>query len=91
MKYKIEYSSDAEKSIKKIRKSAPQVYNKLRKLIVELIDHPRTGTGHVEQLKGGGGNIYSRHIAAHHRLIYEVLDDVVVVTVISIEGHYDDK
>ncbi len=32
-----------------------------------------------------------RHISAHDRIIYDVYDDKLVVLVIKLEGHYDDK
>ena len=31
------------------------------------------------------------HISAHDRIIYDVYDDKLVVLVIKLEGHYDDK
>ena len=63
----------------------------IEKLLSELAEHPRIGTGHPEPLVGGEGNIYSRHITAHDRIIYRIYDDIVVVLIITIEGHYDDK
>ena len=55
------------------------------------MDHPRTGIGHPEQLKGKGGDVYSRHIIAHDRIVYEVFEDYLIVLVITVEGHYQDK
>jgi toxin YoeB len=55
------------------------------------MDHPRTGLGHPEPLVGGDGITYSRRITAQHRIIYDILDDVVVVLVTALEGHYNDK
>ena len=49
------------------------------------------GTGKPEQLKGGGGTLWSRRITKKHRLIYEIIDTVVHVDVLSTYGHYDDK
>ena len=54
-------------------------------------DHPRTGIGHPEALKGGNDVTYSRHITAHDRIIYDIYDDVLVVLVVETEGHYKDK
>lgn len=53
--------------------------------------HPRTGIGHPEPLKSGGGITYSRRISAHDRIIYDIYDDTITVLVIEVEGHYDDK
>ncbi|MCF2660022.1 type II toxin-antitoxin system YoeB family toxin [Parabacteroides distasonis] len=56
-----------------------------------MIDHPRTGTGHPEALKGGNNITYSRHITANDRIIYDIYDHIVTVLVVDIEGHYNDK
>ena len=91
MSYKIDYSPSADKTIKKWKKSNKNLYKKFEKLLSELAEHPRIGTGHPEPLAGGEGNIYFRHITAHDRIIYRIYDDIVVVLIITIEGHYDDK
>ena len=33
----------------------------------------------------------SRHITAHDRIIYNIYDEIVVVEVIQLEEHYNDK
>ena len=53
--------------------------------------HPRTGTGHPEQLKGDRAGQWSRTITRKHRLIYEIFETEVYVDVLSAYGHYDDK
>ena len=68
-----------------------QFYFKVERLIHEMADNPKTGTGHPEPLKGGQSVTYSRRISAHDRIIYDVYDDKLVVLVIKLEGHYDDK
>lgn len=50
--YSIVFSEDAKKDLKSLQKKAPQALSKLAKLLDELKEHPRTGTGQVEQLKG---------------------------------------
>lgn len=91
MIYKIDISSDAAKIIKKWKKSNPVAFKKLYKLIPELEQHPRTGTGHPEALKGGNDITWSRHITANDRIIYDIYDDVVTVMIVELEGHYKDK
>lgn len=91
MTYRIEFVKNAAKSIAKYKKSNPIFYKKLVTLLDELIEHPRTGTGHPEALKAGNSICYSRRITAHDRLIYDVYDDTVTVLVIEVEGHYKDK
>lgn len=91
MIYKIDISSNAAKIIKKWKKSNPVAFKKLYKLIPELEQHPRTGTGHPEALKGGNDITWSRHITANDRIIYDIYDDVVTVMIVELEGHYKDK
>lgn len=57
----------------------------------ELHEHPKTGIGHPEALKGVGGNVYSREINKKDRLVYEIYEEKIVVYIISVKGHYNDK
>lgn len=91
MSYVIDIAKDADKIIKKWKKSNPQLFKKYQKLFHELADHPRTGTGHPEPLIGGQDITYSRHITAHDRIIYEIYDNIVTVLNVEVEGHYKDK
>lgn len=91
MSYKIEFSSNAEKVLKKYKKSNPVAFKKIIRFMPELEQHPRTGTGHPEPLTTGNSISYSRRITAHDRLIYDIYDDTVTVLVIEVEGHYKDK
>jgi toxin YoeB len=45
MKYKIRLNDDAEKDFAKLKKSEPKRYQKALSLLVELEQHPTTGTG----------------------------------------------
>ena len=59
--------------------------------IGELYDHPKTGLGHPEPLKGKPEGRWSREITKKHRLIYRIFETEVHVDVLSAYGHYDDK
>ncbi|MDR1973441.1 MAG: Txe/YoeB family addiction module toxin [Bacteroidales bacterium] len=92
MAYTIDFSDSAREGIARLKKSEPAAHKKLDKLIAELEDHPYTGTGHPERLKGGYyAECYSRRISEKHRLIYQINDDIVVVHVLAAYGHYNDK
>jgi len=86
--YTIVFSEDAKKDLKELHKKAPEAITKLSKLLEEVREHPRTGTGQVEPLKGYDGSVYSRRITKEHRLVYKIYDDVVEVLVLSTFGHY---
>ncbi len=89
--YRIEVTSDSDKVIRNWKKSNPSLWKKYKIIYDELIEHPRTGLGHPEALKGGNGVTWSRHITAHDRIIYDIYDDVLVILVVEVEGHYKDK
>ena len=86
--YQIVFSDDAKKDLKELHRKAPMAVAKLSRLLEEIREHPRTGTGQVEQLKGYDGSIYSRRITKVHRLVYRIYEDVVEVLVLSAFGHY---
>lgn len=91
MSYSIEFTSEVQKVIKKWKKSNKIAFNKFYRLLPELEQHPRTGTGHPEPLKGGNDITYSRHITAHDRIIYDIYDETITVLILEVEGHYKDK
>ena len=91
MAYHVTYQRQAIADAARLQKDEPQAFKKLLKLEAELKEHPRTGTGHPEQLHGDRSNQWSRHITKKHRLIYEIYDTEVVVLVLTAYGHYGDK
>lgn len=86
--YTVIFSNDAKKDLKELHKRAPKAVAKLSELLDEIIEHPRTGTGQVEALKGYGGTVYSRRITNEHRLVYRIMDETIEVLVLSVFGHY---
>ena len=50
--YEIVYSKQAEKDLERLRRNEPGAHKKAVALLLELMTHPKTGTGHPEQLKG---------------------------------------
>lgn len=74
-----------------IKNGGKAISKKIEKLLTELIEHPQTGTGQVEQLKGNRRGQWSRRIDKNNRLVYSIDDEIVTVEVISAKGHYGDK
>jgi len=64
---------------------------KIGVLINELENHPRIGTGKPERLKHYQGEVWSRRIDIHHRLVYEIRDKELIVIAVAAYGHYGDK
>ena len=91
MIYKITLSPKAYEDVKRLEKSEPKAFQKALRFVEELKEHPKTGTGHPEPLKGKPENRWSREITRKHRLVYRIFETEVFVDVISAYGHYDDK
>ena len=90
--YTLHITVQAKKDIAFLKKNAGKaVTKKIEKLLLELIEHPKIGTGQVEQLKGERQGQWSRRIDKKNRLIYTIDDEIVIVEVVSARGHYDDK
>ena len=89
--YNIEYSVKAQEGLAKVKANEPKCFDKAVKLLNELVEHPRTGTGKPKQLSGDRAGQWRRKISDKHRLVYEIHDQVVEVLVLSSWGHYDDN
>lgn len=89
--YRISYTDEAVEDFKRLQRSEPKAYQKVRRFINELREHPKTGTGHPEPLKGKPEGRWSRQITKKHRLVYRIFDTEVLVLVLSSYGHYDEK
>ena len=91
MPYKIRYTPEANMGLAKLEKDEPKSFAKVQRFIDELKEHPKTGTGHPEPLKGKPEGRWSRQITKKHRLVYRIFEEEVVVLVLTAYGHYDDK
>lgn len=86
--YRIEFTPNAQKDLVLLQKKAPESLPKLKKLLAEIAEHPRSGTGQVERLKHFTDETWSRRITKEHRIVYSIHDEVVKVLVLSVFGHY---
>lgn len=92
MTYELILMPEAVQHLKEWRKSGQKkTLQKIGDLFNELKEHPTTGTGQVEQLKGNLSGFWSRKITKGDRMIYSIEDDKVIVNVVSLKGHYGDK
>jgi toxin YoeB len=89
--YEVRYQKEALDDMAKLKRQEPSAFNKAIKLIDELYEHPKTGTGKPEPLSGEKAGQWSRRITKKHRLVYEIRDAQVIVIVVSAYGHYSDK
>jgi toxin YoeB len=91
-KYTLALSPQSKQELLAIHKQGNKaLIKKIEKLFVELSEHPTTGTGKPELLKGDHSGYWSRRLNKKDRIIYRIDDSVVLVYVISMKGHYGDK
>ena len=92
MSFVLEFSSIALDDIEKHKKSGDRAtLKKIEKLLIELIKHPKVGTGQPEVLKNNLSGLYSRRINKKHRLVYSINEQIVTVHVLSAWSHYGNK
>ena len=91
MLYEIQYAPEANRDLAKLLKDEPRAFQKAIRFIEELREHPKTGLGHPEPLKGQPEGRWSREITKKHRLVYRIFDTEVIVLVLAAYGHYEDK
>jgi toxin YoeB len=89
MSYELAFTQKALDGIEKLKKSGNKpLLKKLKGLLLELCEHPYSGTGQPEQLKHDLAGFWSRRLNREHRLVYSVDQNIITVTVISVVGHY---
>ena len=92
MSYVLEFTKTALEDIEKHKQSGDKAtLKKIQKLLNELMEHPKTGTGQPEKLKHDLAGFYSRRINRKHRLVYSINEKVVTVIVLAAWSHYGDK
>jgi toxin YoeB len=90
--YKLKYSKKADQDVERLKKSGDKkAVSRLGRLLEELKIHPREGTGKPEQLRYKSVETWSRQITEKHRLIYEIFEEIVTVSIENAYGHYSDK
>jgi len=84
--FKIGFSPLAWEDYEYWEKQDKRTLHKIKKLIKELQRHPLEGTGKPERLSGNLAGSWSRRIDGYNRIVYQVLDDVVLIE--QLRTHY---
>ena len=84
--WRVVFTKQAKKDAKKIARAGlkPQAI----RLLQILGENPYLNPPPFERLLGDLTGAYSRRINIHHRLVYQILDDVKTVKVIRMWTHY---
>jgi toxin YoeB len=69
-----------------LKSGQTNLVKKIEKLLVSIQQTPFTGIGKPEPLKYDFAGKWSRRIDGEHRIIYEVVEDVIYIY--SARGHY---
>ncbi len=85
--YKVVYTKNAAKDISNLK--AANLSNKAQNLIELIKENPFQNPPPYEKLLGNLSGLYSRRINIQHRLVYEVLEDIKTVKIISMWSHYE--
>ena len=87
MSWTLVYTSQARRDAKKLAHSGlkPQA----QKLLDMLADNPYQTPPPYEKLVGDLAGACSRRINIQHRLVYQILDDIKTVKVLSMWTHYE--
>ena len=85
--YKIVYTKTPVKDIPKLK--AAHLDNKAKALIEVIRVNPYQSPPSYEKLVGDMQGLYSRRINVQHRLVYEVLEEMNTIKIVSLWTHYE--
>jgi Txe/YoeB family toxin of toxin-antitoxin system len=85
--WQLVFTKQAQKDAKKISHSGlkPQA----ERLLEIIKENPFKNPPPYEKLVGDLSGAYSRRINIHHRLVYEVLDNIKTIKIIRMWTHYE--
>lgn len=65
-----------------------RILKRITALLKDIEQHPFTGIGKPEPLKGNYQGKWSRRITDEHRLVYSISDGFIYIFVFSMRFHY---
>lgn len=86
-KWRVVYTRQAQRDASKI--AALGLRQKVEKLLNILAVNPFQAPPSYEKLVGDLSGAYSRRINIHHRLVYQILEEIRTVKVIRMWTHYE--
>ena len=69
------------------QKGEKRILKRIRALLADIQEHPFSGLGKPEPLKGENGK-WSRRITDEHRMVYSISSGMIYVYVFSLRFHY---
>lgn len=87
--YKIRFTETADEDVLYWKQSGQKIaMAKIQRLLVDIQQHPLTGLGKPEALRFDLSGKYSRRIDSKNRLVYDIDELSMIITVHSLRGHY---
>ena len=86
MNYRIEFSKNALKDLKNIKRN-PNYSRVVKNILGVLENDPFTPP--YEKLIGNLSQMYSRRINIQHRIVYTVHEDTKTIRILSTWSHYE--
>ena len=87
MSWQLAYTKQAQKDAKKL--AAAGLRRKAEELLKIISENPFQTPPLYEKLVGDLSGAYSRRINIHHRLVYQVDEDLRIVKVLRMWTHYE--
>jgi Txe/YoeB family toxin of toxin-antitoxin system len=87
VKWRLVFTGKAQKDARKLRESGLQP--KAEELLNLLGENPLQNPPPFEKLVGDLEGAYSRRLTIHHRLVYQVLEEMRVVKILRMWTHYE--
>ncbi|NOU16052.1 MAG: Txe/YoeB family addiction module toxin [Bacteroidales bacterium] len=84
---RIVFSKNAWEEYTSWQSEDKQMLKKINELIKDIQRHPNEGIGKPEPLKYDLAGFWSRHIDREHRLVYQVIDQEILIY--SCRYHYN--
>ena len=89
MIYELLLDKKAKKDLEKLEKNK-KLFAKALEMLDEITLDPYSPTHKFERLRGDYSGFFSKRLDQKNRVIYQVLDQKIIVSVISILGYYED-
>lgn len=86
--FQVDLDKKAQKQLDKIKTNS-RLLAKFLEIITDITQNPYSPKFKFERLKGNFSGYCSKRLDQKNRVIYKVVDQKVIVLVISILGHYE--
>ena len=86
--YQIKYQKKALRDLKKLEKN-DKLLSKFKKILFDIVSNPYSKKFKTEKLKYNFQDHYSKRLDKKNRVIYQVFEDKILVSLISVLGHYE--